>query len=113
MPLLDVMNDDILYAYVYLNSDFAVPQQIRVAWHSEGSWAIAYWGAEDYIGRLTGYWGVQINPAVDSTPGWVRLEMSASELGLGGFVVDGVALNLYHDAQATQAALTHAGRVRP
>jgi hypothetical protein len=91
---------DILYTYVYLDPANP-PTAILLGWRTGGSWEHrAYWGPG------TAPWGTpgtasQMNmgplPAVGQ---WVRLEVSAAQVGLEGQAVDGMAFAV-QDGRAT------------
>ncbi len=92
---MTVNTGDRLFAYVYIDPA-NIPTEIMVQWHDGTSWYNAYWGA-DYINwvgtRL--YQGV-----VPATGKWVRLEVAASQLGLEGKIVSGMAFDMW-DGRAT------------
>ena len=96
---LKVNPGDILIAYVYLDPDNP-PSEIMLQWH-DGSWEHrAYWGANNID------WGVdgtERRLRIGDLPllgQWVRLEVSASLIGLEGSTLTGMAFTLY-DGRAT------------
>lgn len=104
---------DKLFAWVYINPA-SPPKEVMLQWHSvqEGWNHRAFWGA-DLIP-----WGVsdpthpshrRVSTAVPAAGQWVRLEVSASDVGLEGKSVNGMAFTLY-DGQATW---DRAGKSRP
>jgi len=88
-----VNSGDILFAYVYLDPAH-LPSEIELQYlyNNYGTWANAHWGASNIT------WGGSSNmgpiPTVTSA-GWVRLEVPASLVGLGGQTVNAVALDVY------------------
>ncbi len=104
---LQVNPGDKLFAYVYLDPANP-PTQIMLQWN-DGSWDHrAYWGANSiqlgsdntasrrYVGPL---------PAAGQ---WVRLEVPASQVGLEGKVLQGMAFTLY----GGRATWDNAGRAQ-
>lgn len=70
---------DILYSYVYLDPANP-PQQVMLRWVDiHGYWFSAYWGA-DHIGLP----GVAMSNSVPASGSWIRLEVPAATLGMGG-----------------------------
>ena len=91
---LSVGTGESLFAYVYLDPA-NMPRQVMLQWN-DGSWEHrAYWG-ENLIG-----WGVdgtnsrRLMGALPAGGGWVRLEVPASEVGLEGSTLNGMAFTLY------------------
>lgn len=91
---LSVSTGDVLFAYAYLDPANP-PSEVMLQW-TDGSWEHrAYWGANNisygwdntparrYMGPL---------PAVGQ---WVRLEVPASQVGLEGSTLNGMAFTLY------------------
>ena len=96
---LSVGAADKLFAYVYL--DPANPPRQVMLQFNDGTWEHrAYWGA-DLIA-----WGTPGGPSrfyagpLPPAGQWVRLEVSASQLGLAGRTLNGMAFTLY-DGRAT------------
>ncbi len=94
---------DILIAYVYLDPDNP-PSEIMLQWHTSeggGSWEHrAYWGANNInlgIDGTASRYRLGDLPALGQ---WVRLEVSAQQVGLLGGEVDGLIFTLY-DGRAT------------
>jgi hypothetical protein len=101
---LQVLAGDTLYAYVYLDPANP-PGEVMLQWNVGGSWEHrAYWGA-----NLLG-WGTEgtnssryMGP-LPATGQWVRLEIPASEVGLEGTAVSGMAFTLF-DGRVTWDAV--------
>jgi hypothetical protein len=90
---------DVLMAYVYLDPANP-PQQLMLQWN-DGSWEHrAYWGASL---NTFGAEGTDSRRAMGPLPAlgqWVRLEVPASQVGLEGRVLKGMAFTLF-GGQAT------------
>ena len=96
---LAVNPGDNLYAYVYIDPA-NVPSELMLQWNN-GSWEHrAYWGANN-----VGY-GIDATAArhymgpLPASGQWVRLEVPASQVGLEGSSLNGMAFTLY-DGRAT------------
>jgi RHS repeat-associated protein len=92
---LQVNAGDKLYAYVYLDAA-NMPEEVMLQWSEVNvGWRYkAYWGAN----KLS--WGGDEGTKIDAGPlpqggGWVKLEVSASALGLEGKTLNGMAFTLY------------------
>ncbi|MBK7791996.1 MAG: hypothetical protein IPJ62_05370 [Betaproteobacteria bacterium] len=90
---------DTLFAYVYLDPANP-PDTVMLQWN-DGTWEHrAYWGAD----RIP--WGTNGTPsrrsmgALPAAGQWVRLEVSAAQVGLEGRTVNGMAFTL-HGGRAT------------
>ncbi len=98
-PML-VQAGDTLYAYIYLDP-LNPPREVMLSWDTNGTWRHnAYWG-EDLInvgtpGTSSRYYVGPLPPVGE----WVRLEVSASAMGLEGALIRGMAFSLY-DGRAT------------
>jgi hypothetical protein len=92
-PLL-VNAGDVLFAYVWLEPTFP-PTEIMLQWN-DGTWEHrAYWGANNIA---LGTAGTASRRAVGPLPAvgqWARLEVPASQVGLEGRQVKGMAFTLY------------------
>lgn len=91
---MTVNSGDSLYAYVYIDPA-TVPSQLMLQWY-DGSWEHrAYWGANQL------WWGTEGTAAsrnqgpVPAAGQWTRLEVPASQLGLEGRTVTGMAFTLF------------------
>jgi hypothetical protein len=92
---LTINTGDKLYTYVYVDPANP-PTEMMLQWNDGSSWEHrAYWGANSVA------WGTDNTPALYNmgnipTPGqWVRLEVPASNVGLEGASVSGMAFTLY------------------
>lgn len=101
---LQVNAGDKLFAYIYINPN-SLPQQVMLQWREpNGDWNHrAFWGADKIA------WGVpdpnhpshkRMSSTIPAAGQWVRLEVDASDVGLVGKTVDGIAFTLF-DGQAT------------
>jgi Tol biopolymer transport system component len=119
---MQVNPGDVLFAYVYLgdpdltHSNPFTPDQIMLEWYDGASWNHrAYWGL-NYIGQQIANKGVQGTEGqrymgglpsvgrsggcgIDGHPGWCRLEVPASYVGLEGRSVSGMAFNAFRDGK--------------
>lgn len=101
--------DDILYAYVFIDSAHP-PREIMLNWNSGRSWEHrAYWG-ENLLryaadGSPAQYRVGPLPPAGQ----WVRLEVPAEVVRLQGLAVKGLSLTLYDG----RASFDRAGPIRP
>ncbi len=97
---LAVNKGDVLYTYVYINPA-SVPSEIMLQWNDGSSWSHrAYWGANTLTFTGTGAASLYNMGALPATGQWVRLEVPASNVGLEGKTVSGIAFTLY-DGQVT------------
>jgi len=105
---LAIGTGDVLYAYVYLDP-INPPTEIMLQW-SDGSWAHrAYWGANNLeygIDNTVGRRNMGTLPAVGQ---WVQLKVPASQVGLEGSTLNGMAFTLYGGTATWDAA----GRLSP
>jgi uncharacterized protein (TIGR03437 family) len=92
---------EILIAYVNIDPSNP-PSQIMLQWKDTGgSWEHrAYWGANRIDFGTDGTDGRRFIRALPPSGGWVRLEVPASEVGLEGMTVSGMAFTQY-DGRAT------------
>src|SRR5215218_5575503 len=93
---LSVNRGERLFAYVYLDPA-NVPEEVILAWNDGSSWEHrAYWGADKIV--HVGKEGTESRRYMGPLPPageWVRLEVSASEVGLEDREVNGMAFPLY------------------
>ncbi|HYC70364.1 MAG TPA: Ig-like domain-containing protein [Opitutaceae bacterium] len=99
--------DDILYAYFYSAGQ---PRQIMLSWNSDRSWEHrAYWG-ENLInagvnGTASRYQvSTRVPLSYTREPGWHRLEVPASAVGLAGKTVVGMSFTLFDGGGAWDRA---------
>ena len=109
---LAINRGDRLFAYVYLDPA-NTPEEVMLQWN-DGTWQHrAYWGANK-IGVEDPNWGTDGTAsrrpmgALPPTGGWVRLEVPASQVGLEGRTINGMAFTLY----GGRAAWDRAGVLR-
>ena len=92
---LSVAVGDTLFAYVYLDPA-NLPSEVMLQWY-DGSWEHrAYWGANQ-IGFGTN--GTASRFAMGALPAagqWVKLSVPASQVGLEGHTLSGMAFTLYN-----------------
>jgi hypothetical protein len=92
---LNVHASDTLFTYVYLDPANP-PQEIMLQWNDGSSWEHrAYWGADQITWGTDGTASRCYMGALPATGQWVRLEVPASAVGLGGKTVSGMAFTLY------------------
>jgi hypothetical protein len=83
-----------LIAYVYLDPANP-PTEIMLQWN-DGSWEHrAYWGANSITWGTNNTNSRRYMGALPTTGGWVRLEVPASQVGLEGHTINGIAFTLY------------------
>jgi hypothetical protein len=94
-----------LFAYVYVDRENP-PTQIMLQWHDGATWEHrAYWGEsriewgnEGTVSRL------QVSDTIPEPGAWVRLEVSAPDIGLGAPGIRGMAFTLFDGRVAWGAA---------
>lgn len=92
---LTVNTGDVLVAYAYIDPA-NLPSEIMLQWN-DGSWEHrAYWGADNITygagGPTTGHLSMGPLPASGR---WVRLQVPASQVGLEGSTLNGMAFSQY------------------
>jgi len=107
-PGWQVGTGDSLFTYVYLDSG-TMPSEIMLQWQdSSGSFDHrAYWGVNTLGGGTDGTASRRYMGALPTAGQWVRLEVPASQVGLEGAKVTGMAFSLY----GGQATWDRAGQV--
>jgi hypothetical protein len=102
---LTINPGDVLIAYAYLDP-LNMPTEVMVQWLSNDWGHRAYWG-ENYIAWGTdGTGSRRYMGALPAAGRWVRLEVPASEVGLEGSSISGIAFTLY----GGRATWDHAGK---
>jgi RHS repeat-associated protein len=98
---LQINAGDKLFAYIYLDAA-KMPSEVMLQWSENDSWEHrAYWGTNGSnlipfgTNGTTSRWYMGPLPAAG---GWVRLEVPASQVGLEGKTVNGMAFTLYGGA---------------
>jgi RHS repeat-associated protein len=94
MTLFAVNSGDTLVAYIYMDAANA-PTEIMLQWRASGSWEHrAYWGANNIFPGVESPANKYLG-ALPAAGQWVRLEVTASLVGLEGTALDGMAFTLY------------------
>ena len=92
---LQVQTGDTLYVYAYLDPANP-PSEVMLQWQAFGSWEQrAYWGANSIPWGVDGTNSRRYMGPLPATGQWVRLEVPASEVGLEGVPVTGMAFTLF------------------
>jgi len=90
---------DILFAYVYLDPENP-PSEIMLQWNN-GNWEHrAFWGANNISYGIEGTASRAYMGPLPSAGQWVRLQVPASQVGLEGATINGMAFSQY-DGRAT------------
>ena len=85
---------DILYTYVYLDPA-NLPTEVMLEFN-DGYWEHrAYWGANNINNGVAGTASRRTVGTLPAAGQWVKLEVSASQLGLEGTIVRGVSFSLF------------------
>jgi len=96
---LKINAGDTMIAYVYLDPA-NMPSTVMLQWY-DGRWNHrAYWGADTIKIGKNGTQSKRYIGALPPAGEWVRLEVPASDVGLEGEIVNGMAFTLY-DGRAT------------
>jgi len=96
---LTVKAGDTLYAYIYLDPN-NVPSEVMLQW-TDGTWEHrAYWGANKIVNGANNTAARRYVGPLPPAGQWARLEVPASQVGLEGRTVRGMAFSLY-DGRAT------------
>jgi Big-like domain-containing protein/trimeric autotransporter adhesin len=92
---LSVAVGDTLFAYVYLDPTNP-PSEVMLQWN-DGTWEHrAYWGANQILWGTDGTVSRRNMGALPVTGQWVKLSVPASQVGLEGHTLDGMAFTLYN-----------------
>lgn len=90
-----VNSGDSLFAYVYLDP-VSTPQEVMLQWY-DGTWEHrAYWGANNLGWGTDSTSSRQYMGPLPPTGQWVRLEVPASFVSLGGKTITGFSLALWN-----------------
>ncbi|MDQ3798329.1 MAG: Ig-like domain-containing protein, partial [Acidobacteriota bacterium] len=110
---------DVLFTYVYLNSDIQYqPDSLILEWRDEATgWAHrAYWG-KDFRKAVSLFDAVPANfegwrymGEIPARGTWVRLEIPASYVGLEGKAVDGMSFGIYKKNGKGRATWDYSGK---
>ena len=99
---------DVLYAYVYLDP-LNPPAEVMLQWN-DGTWEHrAYWGGNLIPWGTDGSASRRSMGPLPVLGQWVRLEVSAAQVGLEGRAINGLAFTLYGGRATWDAA----GKVTP
>jgi hypothetical protein len=91
---LSVAAGDVLYAWVYLEPANP-PSEIMLAWSDGASWEHrAYWGGDSITYGRDGSAGRHLAGPLPPAGKWVRLQVPAGAVGLGGAEVNGMGFSL-------------------
>jgi Glycosyl hydrolase family 9/Bacterial Ig domain/Cellulase N-terminal ig-like domain len=100
---MPVASGDILYTYVYLDPA-NLPSELMLQWN-DGTWEHrAYWGENTVTYGSSGSNARRYMGALPASGRWVRLEVPASQVGLEGSTVRGMAFTLYNGRATWDAA---------
>ncbi len=91
---LTVGAGDSLFAYVYLDPQNP-PSEVMLQWNDGGWEHRAYWGADQIGWGAPGTQSRRYMGALPQAGRWVRLEVPASMVGLGGSTLNGMAFTLF------------------
>ena len=107
---MTVNRGEVLVAYVFLDPGNP-PSQIMLEWvDNQGSWEHrAYWGSNNITWGANGTNSRRLMGPLPLVGGWTRLEVPASQVGLEGETVNGMAFTLY----GGRATWDRAGKVTP
>ena len=83
-----------IFADVYLDPSFP-PSEIMFQWSNGTTWKRAYWGANVFFPGQESTTNRYVGP-LPATGKWVRLEVPASQLGLEGSSLNGMAFTLFN-----------------
>lgn len=102
---LSVTSGETLFAYVYLDPA-NMPSEVMLQWN-DGSWEHrAYWGADQISWGTNATQSRRYMGALPVVGQWVRLEVAASQVGLEGKIINGMAFTLF----GGRASWDHAGK---
>lgn len=91
---MTVNSGDRLFAYVYLDPA-NVPSEVMLKWN-DGTWEHRpYWGANLLAWGTDGTNSRRYIGSLPGAGGWVRLEVPASQVGLEGQTLNGMAFSLW------------------
>ncbi|HXT21238.1 MAG TPA: Calx-beta domain-containing protein, partial [Thermoanaerobaculia bacterium] len=104
-PTLNISAGDLLIAYVFLDPANP-PTEVMLQWN-DGSWEHrAYWGANSINFGSNGTNSRRFMGPLPVAGQWVRLEVPASQVGLEGRPLNGIAFTLFNG----RATWDHAGK---
>ena len=91
---LSVAAGEKIFTDVYLDPSFP-PSEIMLQWSNGTTWKRAYWGANVFFPGQESTTNRYVGP-LPATGKWVRLEVPASQLGLEGSSLNGMAFTLFN-----------------
>ena len=92
---LPISTGEVLYCWIYLDP-LNPPTSIMIQWN-DGNWEHrAYWGPNNFTVGVDGTNSRRFMGAVPAAGQWVRLDVPASQVGLVGSVVRGMAFGLFN-----------------
>ncbi|HEX4262927.1 MAG TPA: glycoside hydrolase family 9 protein [Verrucomicrobiae bacterium] len=92
---LQINTGDKLYSYIYVDPANP-PTEIMLQWNDGASWEHrAYWGANSVAWGMVNTPGLYKMGGIPTAGQWVRLEVPASNVGLEGASISGMAFTLY------------------
>ena len=97
-PGLTPATGEVLFTYILINP-CDPPREVMLQWN-DGTWEHrAYWGEDLISGGTNGTNSRRRMGDLPQAGAWVRLEVPASQVGLEGRTIEGMAFTLY-DGQA-------------
>ena len=110
---LTVGTADVLFAYIYIDPNH-LPTEVMLQWNDGSSWEHrAFWGANNIsygdLGTPSSFYAGPLPPAGQ----WTRLQVSASQVGLQGSTLTGMAFSLFDGRATWDAAGKAPGTVPP
>ena len=93
-PALPVGTGEVLFVYVHLDPANP-PSELMLSWNSDGWEHRAYWGGNLINYGTDGTAGRHYVGALPLTGQWVRLEVSARDVGLEGQAIVGMGFSTY------------------
>ncbi len=97
--ILAINPGDILFTYIYIDPD-NLPSSVMLQWN-DGTWEHrAYWGANNLSYGTDGTDSRRYMGPLPQADKWVSLEVPASQVGLEGKILNGMAFTLF-DGRAT------------
>jgi hypothetical protein len=94
-----VQPGDVLYCFIWIDPTNPPTEIMLQWWVNSDAEHRAYWGANSITFGTNGTNSRrQINPAIPATGRWVRLDVPASQVGLEGLTVTGMAFILFGGA---------------
>jgi YD repeat-containing protein len=106
---LQINEGESLFAYVYIDPE-NTPSEIMLQWSDGTSWDHrAYWGANNIVAGTDGTDSRRYIGPLPATGQWVRLNITANQVGLEGRLVSGMSFAQY----GGRATWDRAGKTTP